>query len=128
MKEKEEEKKKGNQYKLNKATAIVIGLIIADLQLLRLCRFYLATMTEMPQIYSPSDFLELMSLLRRLAITIFCFPRILLSFLVSLLTLMQDSRVYSLILSESAPVRKGISISALSLPVNNIIINSFLMT
>ena len=57
MKEKkEEEKKKDNQYKLNKAMAITIGLITTELQLLRLCRFDLATITEMPQIYSPSDF------------------------------------------------------------------------
>ena len=76
MKEKKEgEDKKDNQYKLNKAMAIAIGLITTDLQLFRLCRFHLATMTEMPQIYIPSDFLELMSLLRRLAITIFCFPQ-----------------------------------------------------
>ena len=47
MKEKkEQEKKKDNQYKLNKAMAIAIGLITTDLQLLRLCRFHLATMTE----------------------------------------------------------------------------------
>ena len=90
-KKKEEENKKDNQYKLN-----------------------LANMTEMPQIYSPSDFLELMSLLGRLAITIFCLPGIWMSFLVGLLTIMQDRRVYCPILSESAPGRKGISISALS--------------
>ena len=69
MKEmKEEEKTKDNQYKINKATAIAIGLITTDLQLLRLCRFGFATMTEMPQIYSPSDFLEMMSLLRTLKV------------------------------------------------------------
>ena len=59
MKEKkEEEKKKDIQYKLNKAMAIAIGLITTALQLLGPCRFDLATMTEMPQINSPSDFLN----------------------------------------------------------------------
>ncbi len=63
MKEKnEQEKKKDNQYKLNKALAIAIGLITTALQLFRLCRFHIATMIEMLQIYSQSDFLELMSI------------------------------------------------------------------
>ena len=127
MKEKnEQEKKKDNQYKLNKALAIAIGLITTALQLFRLCRFHIATMIEMLQIYSQSDFLELMSITaKNTGNNNFLFPRNMdvfpwMSF--RLLTIMQDSKVYCPMLSESAPVRKGISISALSLPVNNIII------